>query len=158
MSDSDRPTSVKREALRLDAYGDYLAIICITILTGMKVVPWLEGLGAIVLIGAGIGLAKARGKQISVTGLAILATKKALGIAVISSIVFLSSCASLPTGQAISTMLPVAAEALKALAAKEGATIDESGAVCYEVPDVSLDEFEGLDVIAIICVAATLEQ
>ncbi len=72
-----------------------------------------------------------------------------------------SGCGTgITAGQAIRTILPVAADALKALAAKKGATIDESGAVCFEVPEVAIDmpEFEGLDYTALMCVAAHLEE
>lgn len=74
---------------------------------------------------------------------------------------FLVGCAGagIPTGEAIKTLAPVAAEVLRDLAQKKGAIIDESGAVCFEAPDVrpDLEEFEGVEVTAIVCFAAHVE-
>lgn len=74
--------------------------------------------------------------------------------------IFLCSCGTgITMGQGVQTLAPVAAQALKQLAAKEGAIIDESGAVCFEAPDVrpDLEAFEGVEVTAVMCFAAHVE-
>ena len=84
--------------------------------------------------------------------------------AVVALVVLLVGCtpAAIQAGSTIARdlLLPAAASALRAAAEKRGVEIDESGAVCFEVPEVSIDvpEFDGLDLVALMCVAPSVGE
>jgi hypothetical protein len=61
-------------------------------------------------------------------------------------------------GEAIKALLPVAADALREAAAREGIEIDENGAACFEAPEMEVPQFEGIGVVAIVCVAPHIEE
>lgn len=158
--------SVTRDKIRMGAFTDWLAIVSVTILIALDKIPWELGLPIIATIGGVGGVMKARGNPGSALLLIAAPLLKLLGakhgvhlIALLTPLLMFGCGASgVTAGQAVKTLLPVAADALRGLAAERGVEIDENGAACFEAPEIEIEQFEGVGIVALVCVAPYLEE
>ncbi len=151
--------------IRMEAYTDWLVVVATTGLVAMDKVPWEWGLGIIAAIGGVTGVLKGLGRPGGSAGVvfALLSKLAASGKGIVGVLPFLIACspAQIQTGVEVGKALAqVAGPVLRELAAQEGAIIDESGAVCFEAPDVTpegIEGFEDVEVTAVVCFAAHVE-
>ena len=158
MTDDRKSNSLapSRTKMKLDAYTDWFIVAAATLLTALDKMPYELTAG---IFGGIAGLAvyaRKMGKGATATGLVLLLSKKILVGIGIGAILF--GCGTgITAGQAIKTLLPVAADALRDIAAREGVKIDEAGAVCFEAPEIEIEEIEGVGVVALVCFAPYVE-
>jgi hypothetical protein len=150
-----------RTKMKLDAWTDWFIVACATLLTVLDKFPPEWTAGIFVGVAGLAGLARKLGGTGTATGV-LLGFGKKLAVAIgLTAILFGCSPAALQTGATIARelLLPAAKAALRAEAEKRNVTIDEAGAVCFEAPsvDLNLPEFDGLDLVALICVAPVVE-
>ena len=150
-----------RTRIKFEAFTDWFAIVALTVLVAMDKVPWEWGVGIIGSIAGVVGVLKHLGKPSGAIALLagpiakLLVAKQTLHLLVLFAI---GGCGTgITAGQAIKTILPIASEALRELAASRGVEIDESGAVCFEAPEIEIEQFEGVGVVALVCVAPYVE-
>jgi len=150
-----------RTRIEFEAYTDWFAIVALTVLVALDKVPWEWGVGIIASI-AGVtsvlkGLGKSGGATALVGGLVAKAVGAKYGVHLLVLLTMMGCGTGITAGQAIKTILPIASEALRELAASRGVEIDESGAVCFEAPEIEIEQFEGVGVVALVCVAPYVE-
>ena len=152
-----------RTRIKFEAFTDWFAIVALTVLVAMDKVPWEWGVGIIGSIAGVVGVLKHLGKSSGALALLAAPIAKVLGakhgIHLIALLSLGVGCGTgITAGQAIKTILPIASEALRELAASRGVEIDESGAVCFEAPEIEIEQFEGVGIVALVCVAPYLEE
>jgi len=147
--------------VRFEAYTDWFAIVALTVLVALDKCPWEWGVGAIASIAGVAGVLKGMGKSGGALALVAALGAKALGAKHgihLLVLLALGGCGTgITAGQALTTVLPVAADALRALAADRGVTIDENGAACFEAPEIEVEQFDGVGIVALVCVAPYIE-
>jgi hypothetical protein len=143
--------------MKLDAYTDWFIVACSTLLTFQGEMPW-EATAAI--FGGVAGLAgwarragKGGGTAVGLVAWVAGAAWKKVAIAIGLSAMLFGCGTGITAGQAVQHMLPVAAETLRELARAKGVDISEQGAVCFEAPEIELEQFEGVGIVALVCAA-----
>jgi hypothetical protein len=147
--------------VRFEAYTDWFAIVALTVLVALDKVPWEWGVGIIGSIAGVAGVLKGMGRSGGAIALLagpiakLLGAKHGIHLLVLLT---LGGCGTgITAGQAIKTVLPIAADALREIAAERGVEISESGAVCFEAPEIEVEQFEGVGIVALVCVAPYVE-